>query len=285
MSFKELGNFVNQVKSLKKLNPSDLNMQNELYKNFVNSFANSGLNASQVYDKILKNGGDYSLAENILQSIGLSDKVEDINKQQAHDEIQKRKKKRSSSNKVDTPDLSKVSSEAQATKKSLSDLGQVNLDNVNSSASKLGETFRTGVTNGVEKAKSGIKSLGSNIKSVLSGLGATLKSYLPLLAVLAAFEGIKAIHSNMQSQRKDELNAGQKNLDKYNKKIDKNNNKVKQAKKLQEEFNTLSSGVDSNTNENIGLSTSQYERYLAIKKELVKLMVTLLLDIIQRAKP
>jgi hypothetical protein len=271
LSFKELGNFVNQVKSLKKLNPSDLNMQNGLYKNFVNSFANSGLNASQVYDKILKNGGDYSLAENILQSIGLSDKVEDINKQQAYDEIQKRKKKISSSNKVDTPDLSKVSSEAQATKKSLSDLGQVNLDNVNSSASKLGETFRTGVTNGVEKAKSGIKSLGSNIKSVLSGLGATLKSYLPLLAVLAAFEGIKAIHSNMQSQRKDELNAGQKNLDKYNKKIDKNNNKVKQAKKLQEEFNTLSSGVDSNTNENIGLSTSQYERYLAIKKELVKL--------------
>jgi hypothetical protein len=271
LSFKELGNFVNQVKSLKKLNPSDLNMQNELYKNFVNSFANSGLNASQVYDKILKNGGDYSLAENILQSIGLSDKVEDINKQQAYDEIQKRKKKISSSNKVDTPDLSKVSSEAQATKKSLSDLGQVNLDNVNSSASKLGETFRTGVTNGVEKAKSGIKSLGSNIKSVLSGLGATLKSYLPLLAVLAAFEGIKAIHSNMQSQRKDELNAGQKNLDKYNKKIEKNNNKVKQAKKLQEEFNTLSSGVNANTNENIGLSTSQYERYLAIKKELVKL--------------
>lgn len=271
MSFKELGNFVNQVKSLKKLNPSDLNMQNELYKNFVDSFANSGLNASQVYDKILKNGGDYSLAENILQSIGLSDKVEDINKQQAYDEIQKRKKKISSSNKVDTSDLSKVSSEAQATKEVLSDLGQVNLDNVNSSASKLGETFRTGVTNGVEKAKSGIKSLGSNIKSVLSGLSATLKSYLPLLAVLAAFEGIKAIHSNMQSQRKDELNAGQKNLDKYNKKIDKNNNKVKQAKKLQEEFNTLSSGVDSNTNENIGLSTSQYERYLAIKKELVKL--------------
>ncbi|MBR9960938.1 hypothetical protein [Anaerostipes sp. Marseille-Q3525] len=271
MSFKELGNFVNQVKSLKKLNPSDLNMQNELYKNFVDSFANSGLNASQVYDKILKNGGDYSLAENILQSIGLSDKVEDINKQQAYDEIQKRKKKISSSNKVDTSDLSKVSSEAQATKEVLSDFGQVNLDNVNSSASKLGETFRTGVTNGVEKAKSGIKSLGSNIKSVLSGLSATLKSYLPLLAVLAAFEGIKAIHSNIQSQRKDELNAGQKNLDKYNKKIDKNNDKVKQAKKLQEEFNTLSSGVDSNTNENIGLSTSQYERYLAIKKELVKL--------------
>lgn len=271
MSFKELGNFVNQVKSLKKLNPSDLNMQNELYKNFVDSFANSGLNASQVYDKILKNGGDYSLAENILQSIGFSDKVEDINKQQAYDEIQKRKKKISSSNKVDTSDLSKVSSEAQATKEVLSDLGQVNLDNVNSSASKLGETFRTGVTNGVEKAKSGIKSLGSNIKSVLSGLGATLKSYFPLLAVLAAFEGIKAIHSNIQSQRKDELNAGQKNLDKYNKKIDKNNDKVKQAKKLQEEFNTLSSGVDSNTNENIGLSTSQYERYLAIKKELVKL--------------
>lgn len=168
-------------------------------------------------------------------------------------------------------DFSKVSSEAQATEKALSNLGQTSLDNVNSSASKLGETFKTGVTNGVEKAKSGIKSLGSSIKSVLSGLSATLKSYLPLLAAFAAFEGIKAIHSNIQSQRKDELNAGQKNLDKYNKKIDKNNDKVKQAKKLQEEFNTLSSGVNANTNENIGLSTSQYERYLAIKKELVKL--------------
>ena len=207
-----------------------------------------------------------------MQYIGRSDKVAHIDPQDVEKTLKsKNNKKNIPAKESSAKNLSKVSSEAQATKEVLSDLGQVNLDNVNSSASKLGETFRTGVTNGVEKAKSGIKSLGSNIKSVLSGLSATLKSYLPLLAVLAAFEGIKAIHSNIQSQRKDELNAGQKNLDKYNKKIDKNNNKVKQAKKLQEEFNTLSSGVDSNTNENIGLSTSQYERYLAIKKELVKL--------------
>lgn len=232
MSLKDLDHFVEKVKDLNKLSANELNPQNNNFKGFVESFAGSALDSNAIYDKIIKNGGT---------------------------------KESSAKN------LSKVSSEAQATKEVLSDLGQVNLDNVNSSASKLGETFRTCVTNGVEKAKSGIKSLGSNIKSVLSGLSATLKSYLPLLAVLAAFEGIKAIHSNIQSQRKDELNAGQKNLDKYNKKIDKNNNKVKQAKKLQEEFNTLSSGVDSNTNENIGLSTSQYERYLAIKKELVKL--------------
>lgn len=271
MSLKDLGNFVKQVKELNKLNSSELNPQNDKFKNFVESFSSTNLNASGIYDKILKNGGSDEVAESILRYIGRSDKVSNISETEAVDEISKRRKKISSSQKVDTADLSKVSSEAQATKEALSDLGQVNLDNVNSSASKLGETFRTGVTNGVEKAKSGIKSLGSNIKSVLSGLGATLKSYLPLLAAFAAFEGIKAIHSNIQSRRKDELNAGQKNLDKYNKKIDKNNDKIKQAKKLQEEFNTLSSGVDSNTNENIGLSTSQYERYLAIKKELVKL--------------
>lgn len=272
MSLKDLGHFVEKVKDLNKLSANELNPQNNNFKGFVESFAGSALDSNAIYDKIIKNGGTKELAESVLQYIGRSDKVAHIDPQDVEKTLKsKNNKKNIPAKESSAKNLSKVSSEAQATKKSLSDLGQVNLDNVNSSASKLGETFRTGVTNGVEKAKSGIKSLGSNIKSVLSGLGATLKSYLPLLAVLAAFEGIKAIHSNMQSQRKDELNAGQKNLDKYNKKIDKNNNKVKQAKKLQEEFNTLSSGVDSNTNENIGLSTSQYERYLAIKKELVKL--------------
>ena len=272
MSLKDLGHFVEKVKDLNKLSANELNPQNNNFKGFVESFAGSALDSNAIYDKIIKNGGTKELAESVLQYIGRSDKVAHNDPQDVEKTLKsKNNKKNIPAKESSAKNLSKVSSEAQATKEVLSDLGQVNLDNVNSSASKLGETFRTGVTNGVEKAKSGIKSLGSNIKSVLSGLSATLKSYLPLLAVLAAFEGIKAIHSNIQSQRKDELNAGQKNLDKYNKKIDKNNNKVKQAKKLQEEFNTLSSGVDSNTNENIGLSTSQYERYLAIKKELVKL--------------
>ena len=272
MSLKDLGHFVEKVKDLNKLSANELNPQNNNFKGFVESFAGSALDSNAIYDKIIKNGGTKELAESVLQYIGRSDKVAQIDPQDVEKTLKsKNNKKNIPAKESSAKNLSKVSSEAQATKEVLSDLGQVNLDNVNSSASKLGETFRTGVANGVEKAKSGIKSLGSSIKSVLSGLSATLKSYLPLLAVLAAFEGIKAIHSNIQSQRKDELNAGQKNLDKYNKKIDKNNNKVKQAKKLQEEFNTLSSGVDSNTNENIGLSTSQYERYLAIKKELVKL--------------
>lgn len=272
MSLKDLGNFVEKVKDLNKLSANELNPQNNNFKGFVESFAGSALDSSAIYDKIIKNGGTKDLAESVLQYIGRSDKVTHIDPQDVEKTLKlKNNKKIIPAKESGAKNLSKVSSEAQSTKEHLSDLGQVNLDNVNSSASKLGETFRTGVANGVEKAKSGIKSLGSSIKSVLSGLSATLKSYLPLLAVFAAFEGIKAIHSNIQSQRKDELNAGQKNLDKYNKKIDKNNNKVKQAEKLQEEFNTLSSGVDSNTNENIGLSTSQYERYLAIKKELVKL--------------
>lgn len=272
MSLKDLGNFVEKVKDLNKLSANELNPQNNNFKGFVESFAGSALDSSAIYDKIIKNGGTKDLAESVLQYIGRSDKVTHIDPQDVEKTLKlKNNKKIIPAKESGAKNLSKVSSETQATKEALSDLGQVNLDNVNSSASKLGETFRTGVANGIEKAKSGINSLGSSIKSVLSGLGTTLKSYLPLLAVLAAFEGIKAIHSNIQSQRKDELNAGQKNLDKYNKKIDKNNNKVKQAKKLQEEFNTLSSGVDSNTNENIGLSTSQYERYLAIKKELVKL--------------
>lgn len=261
MSFKNLGDELKNIKELK-----DLFANGETLKSVKK-------NSPEQYKKLLSYANGKNLDDYLetLNEFGLSNKDKKKLVQQARKSGNLDVSKKDIKKAFKQGDLAKVSSEAQTTKEVLSDLGQVNLDNVNSSASKLGETFRTGVTNGVEKAKSGIKSLGSSIKSVLSGLGATLKSYLPLLAVLAAFEGIKAIHSNIQSQRKDELNAGQKNLDKYNKKIDKNNNKVKQAKKLQEEFNTLSSGVDSNTNENIGLSTSQYERYLAIKKELVNL--------------
>lgn len=271
MSLKDFGNLINQINTVKKEGSSKWNTtDSKNYKNLLESFMGSSLDADGMAKKLNKAGASKDFIDTFLNDVGNSNKFENISKDDAYKAIQKYKQN-ASKNSLDISGLSEASSEAQATKKGLSDLGQVNLDNVNSSASKLGETFKTGVTNGVEKAKSGIKSLGSSIKSVLSGLSATLKSYLPLLAVLAAFEGIKAIHSNIQSQRKDELNAGQKNLDKYNKKIDKNNDNVKQAKKLQEEFNTLSSGVDSNTNENIGLSTSQYERYLAIKKELVKL--------------
>lgn len=273
MSFKDLGNFIKQIKDLKKLSNDELNPQNSQFKSFVESFANSTLDANGIYDKIIKNGGTKELAESILQYVGLSDKVPDISPEDAHKILDSKKNKKtiSSPGKINEEDLSKVTSEANTAKEALSDLGQVNLDNVDSGASKLGDTLRTSVANGVDKAKSGITSFASSVKSVFSGLMASIKSYLPLLAAFAAFEGIKMLHSNLQSQRKDELGAGQKNLDKYNKKINKNTDKVKQTKKLQDEFNTLSSGVDSHTNENIGLSTSQYERYLAVKKELVKL--------------
>lgn len=261
MSFKNLGDELKNIKELK-----DLFANGETLKSVKK-------NNPEQYQKLLSSANGKSLDDYLetLNEFNLSNKDKKKILKQARKSGNLDVSKKDIKKSLKQNDFSKVSSEAQATEKALSNLGQTSLDNVNSSASKLGETFKTGVTNGVEKAKSGIKSLGSSIKSVLSGLSATLKSYLPLLAAFAVFEGIKAIHSNIQSQRKDELNAGQKNLDKYNKKIDKNNDKVKQAKKLQEEFNTLSSGVNANTNENIGLSTSQYERYLAIKKELVKL--------------
>ena len=261
MSFKNLGDELKNIKELK-----DLFANGETLKSVKK-------NNPEQYQKLLSSANGKSLDDYLetLNEFNLSNKDKKKILKQARKSGNLDVSKKDIKKSLKQNDFSKVSSEAQATEKALSNLGQTSLDNVNSSASKLGETFKTGVTNGVEKAKSGIKSLGSSIKSVLSGLSATLKSYLPLLAAFAAFEGIKAIHSNIQSQRKDELNAGQKDLHKYNKKIDKNNDKVKQAKKLQEEFNTLSSGVNANTNENIGLSTSQYERYLAIKKELVKL--------------
>ena len=236
MSFKNLGDELKNIKELK-----DLFANGETLKSVKK-------NNPEQYQKLLSSANGKSLDDYLetLNEFNLSNKDKKKILKQARKSGNLDVSKKDIKKSLKQNDFSKVSSEAQATEKALSNLGQTSLDNVNSSASKLGETFKTGVTNGVEKAKSGIKSLGSSIKSVLSGLSATLKSYLPLLAAFAAFEGIKAIHSNIQSQRKDELNAGQKNLDKYNKKIDKNNDKVKQAKKLQEEFNTLSSGVNAN---------------------------------------
>lgn len=271
MSFKELGTAIKQIQ---ELNKGEFDPQNDQYKSWIESFNRKDISADKIRKQMDLAKADDTFKQQALFDIANTNKEAPFSKDDAQKEIDLIKAKASSGG-TGKSDLSKVASEAQNAKEALSDLGQVNLDNVNSSASSLGNALKTGVTSGLGKAKAGLLSFGSSVKAVFSGIGASIKAnleiLLPLLAIWGTVKAATGVYENLRSQRKDELGAGQKNLDKYNKKINKNADKVKQTKKLQDEFNTLSAGVDSHTNENIGLTTSQYERYLEVKKQLVKL--------------
>lgn len=110
----------------------------------------------------------------------------------------------------------------------------------------------------------------SSISSVGTGLKETMVANLPavlLAAGTAAAAGVNALVNNIRSRA---LNAGTKNLNKYNKKINKSQSKLDSVNNIKAEFNRLAKGVDNTTNQNVGLSESDYSRYLELKKQLVK---------------
>ena len=132
------------------------------------------------------------------------------------------------------------------------------------------EKTHTQFSNGVTKFKAKLGDVKSAISSVGTGLKETMVANLPavLLATgTAAAAGVNALANNIRSRA---LNAGTKNLDKYNKKINKSQSKLDSVNNIKAEFNRLAKGVDNTTNQNVGLSESDYSRYLELKKQLVK---------------
>lgn len=132
------------------------------------------------------------------------------------------------------------------------------------------EKTHTQFSNGVTKFKAKLGDVKSSISSVGTGLKETMVANLPavlLAAGTAAAAGVNALANNIRSRA---LNAGTKNLDKYNKKINKSQSKLDSVNNIKAEFNRLAKGVDNTTNQNVGLSTSDYSRYLELKKQLVK---------------
>lgn len=130
--------------------------------------------------------------------------------------------------------------------------------------------FKTKMSDGVEKTKAKLSEFKGAIKDVGTGLKDTLVSNLPavlLAAGTAAAAGVNALANNIRSRA---LNAGTKNLNKYNKKINKSQSKLDSVNDIKAEFNRLAKGVDNTTNQNVGLSESDYSRYLELKKQLVK---------------
>ena len=130
--------------------------------------------------------------------------------------------------------------------------------------------FKTKMSDGVEKTKAKLSEFKGAIKDVGIGLKETMVANLPavlLAAGTASAAGVNALANNIRSRA---LNAGTKNLNKYNKKINKSQSKLDSINDIKAEFNRLAKGVDNTTNQNVGLSTSDYSRYLELKKQLVK---------------
>lgn len=132
------------------------------------------------------------------------------------------------------------------------------------------EKTRTQFSNGITKAKAKLGDMKSAMGNVLTGAKQTLSENLPSL-VLGISTGVAAIANGLANTiRSRALNAGTKNLDKYNKKINKSQSKLDSVNDIKAEFSRLAKGVDNTTNQNVGLSTSDYSRYLELKKQLVK---------------
>lgn len=132
------------------------------------------------------------------------------------------------------------------------------------------EKTHTQFSNGVTKFKAKLGDVKSAIGSVGTGMIETLRANLPA-TLLAIGTGVAAIANGLANTiRSRALNAGTKNLDKYNKKINKSQNKLDSVNDIKAEFNRLAQGVDNTTNQNVGLSESDYSRYLELKKQLVK---------------
>nr|DAM36948.1 MAG TPA: hypothetical protein [Caudoviricetes sp.] len=130
--------------------------------------------------------------------------------------------------------------------------------------------FKTKMSDGVEKTKAKLGEFKGAIKDIGTGLKETMVANLPavlLAAGTAAAAGVNALANNIRSRA---LNAGTKNLNKYNKKINKSQSKLDSVNDIKAEFNRLAKGVDNTTNQNVGLSESDYNRYLELKKQLVK---------------
>lgn len=142
--------------------------------------------------------------------------------------------------------------------------------NTKKSFSELGNSIHGKFSNGLDKAKTKLSSLKVVAKDTLLGFQQAISENLPavlLAAGTAAAAGVNALANNIRSRA---LNAGTKNLDKYNKKINKSQSKLDSVNDIKAEFNRLAKGVDNTTNQNVGLSESDYSRYLELKKQLVK---------------
>ena len=256
MSLQNRGKDAKRQEILKGLAPEERNMSNAYFKNAVEKIAKNeeGYTPKQRVETLINKNIPIEIISDLMNSAvnqpnsDYADKIKDVT--EAVDSIPKSAEKAGHA----ARDLNK----------------NLKFSDAEKSTAGFASKFKTKMSDGVEKTKAKLSEFKGAIKDVGIGLKETMVANLPavlLAAGTAAAAGVNALANNIRSRA---LNAGTKNLNKYNKKINKSQSKLDSINDIKAEFNRLAKGVDNTTNQNVGLSTSDYSRYLELKKQLVK---------------
>lgn len=256
MSLQNRGKDAKIQEALKNLDPEERNMSNAYFKNAVEKVAKNeeGYTPKQRVETLINKNIPRETISDLMNTAvnqpnsDYADKIKDVT--EAVDSIPKSAEKAGHA----ARDLNK----------------NLKFSDAEKSTTGFASKFKTKMSDGVEKTKAKLGEFKGAIKDIGTGLKETMVANLPavlLAAGTAAAAGVNALANTIRSRA---LNAGTKNLDKYNKKINKSQNKLDSVNNIKAEFNRLAKGVDNTTNQNVGLSESDYSRYLELKKQLVK---------------
>lgn len=276
MSFEKLGSAIKNIKDLNNLSSDQRNMKNDLFSGLVTEIAKNkdGLSIDEQIDKMQKSKLNSAVINDAMTLAVNQPESSFVNK---GNEVSEALRKHDISASFESINNS-ADSATEAMKRFNNN---ANLEKAEKSTTSFASKFKTHVgggvekvhtkfSNGITKTKAKLGELKTSLSNIGTGLKETMVANLPavlLAAGTAAAAGVNALANNIRSRA---LNAGTKNLNKYNKKINKSQSKLDSVNDIKAEFNRLAKGVDNTTNQNVGLSESDYSRYLELKKQLVK---------------
>lgn len=290
MSLKELGGLTKDINELNKATGEISN--SKAFGNVLDHYQKNGYSAEQIAKDLKNRGASQKTIDELFYQMGKSDNF-DFTPKDAYEAKKKVETKNTSTNnnaasesvkqaKEIASAMDSVPESAKKAGDSVNDFNKkANLKDAEKSTTSFADKFKTSMkdsvektrtqfSNGITKVKAKLGDMKSAMSSIGTGMKETLMANLPAV-LLAAGTGAAAIANNLaNSIRSRALNAGTKNLDKYNKKINKSQSNLDSVNDIKAEFNRLSKGVDNTTNQNVGLSESDYSRYLELKKQLVK---------------
>lgn len=276
LSFEKIGSAIKDIKDLNNLSSDQRNMKNDLFSGLVTEIAKNkdGLSIDEQIDKMQKSKLNSAV---INDAMTLAVNQPESSFENKGNEVSEALRKHDISASFESINNS-ADSATEAMKRFNNN---ANLEKAEKSTTSFASKFKTHVgggvekvhtkfSNGITKTKAKLGELKTSLSNIGTGLKETMVANLPavlLAAGGAAAAGVNALANNIRSRA---LNAGTKNLDKYNKKINKSQSKLDSVNDIKAEFSRLAKGVDNTTNQNVGLSTSDYSRYLELKKQLVK---------------
>lgn len=276
LSFEKIGSAIKDIKDLNNLSSDQRNMKNDLFSGLVTEIAKNkdGLSIDEQIDKMQKSKLNSAV---INDAMTLAVNQPESSFENKGNEVSEALRKHDISASFESINNS-ADSATEAMKRFNNN---ANLEKAEKSTTSFASKFKTHVgggvekvhtkfSNGITKTKAKLGELKTSLSNIGTGLKETMVANLPavlLAAGTAAAAGVNALANTIRSRA---LNAGTKNLDKYNKKINKSQNKLDSVNNIKAEFNRLAKGVDNTTNQNVGLSESDYSRYLELKKQLVK---------------